>query len=236
MTINKSSDFSVRSFAAVVRQKGMARPTHFEVEIAEPASLYAGKGVATRTVNLFCKSAFLPQTRINTSRLQIAGAPPLYYPVGADYGGDNITLSFYIDQNFDVKTFFDEWIDNVVERRNGEIQYANSYYTTMTIKQLNAQHKVVYIAKFQDVFPVSVNPLGLDHNSTGQVHELSVTLNYRRWTYEAVNYNEPEQSSVSKDSIDKAPPKTDQNQGNPSQNNNPQNNRSINRGNWRNNA
>jgi hypothetical protein len=230
--INKDSQFSIRGFSAAVRKMGMARPTHFEVEITEPLSLYAGKGPVTRTVNLFCKSASLPQTRINTSRLQIAGRPPSYFPISADYGGDNITLSFYVDQNMDVKAFFDEWIDNVIARENGEVQYANSYYSQMTVKQLNANHRVVYAVKFEDIFPVAINPLMLDHNSTGQVHELSVTFNYRRWDYDTIDYNDPVESSTSKNSANTVPPKTDQNQGNPSQNSNPQKNRSINNKNY----
>jgi hypothetical protein len=104
----------------------------------------------------------------------------------------------------------------------------------LKIKQLDVQHRAVYVANFQDVFPVAVNPLMLDHNSTGQVHELSVTFNYRRWSYETLDYSTvPEQSSQSRSSNDKASPKTDLQQGPKTNNKNPTNNRNIRTQSWK---
>jgi hypothetical protein len=229
MTVNTRSEFSLNNFVSAVRTQNLARPTQFEVEIAQPGCIK--KSTALRTVSLFCKSASLPQTRINTSRLQIFG-PPIYAPVGVDYGGDNITLAFYVDQQLDVKAFFDEWVDGVVNRRSGIHEYSAFYTTSMKIKQLDLQRRVVYAANFQDVFPVSVNPLMLDYNSTGQVHELSVTFNYRRWTYETASYSDLQESSVATDSQN-TNPKVDNQRGQPSKNKNRSKNRNIQSKSWK---
>jgi hypothetical protein len=235
MTIKSKTEFSLTSFISEVRSTGMARPTHFEVEIVEPECIFRNRGKA-RIVSLFCKTASLPQSRINTSRLQIAG-PPIYRPIGVDYGGDNLTLGFYVDSKLNIKTFFDEWIDGMVGRQTGTHQYSSYYQTSLKIKQLDVQQRAVYVANFQDVFPVSVNPLMLDHNSTGQVHELTVTFNYRRWSYETLDYSTvPEESSQSQASIDKTQPKTDQQRGPKTNNRNPNRNRSIRSQSWKSNA
>ena len=207
MTIKSKTEFSLSNFVSEVNKRGMSRPTHFEVEIIEPNCIKNNSN-ATRLVSLFCKNASLPQTRITTSRLQIFG-PPIYRPVGVDYGGDNITLGFYVDQQMNVKSFFDEWVDGTVSRRSGTHRYFDVYRTSMKVKQLDAQQRVVYIANFQDVFPVAVNPVMLDHNSTGQVNELTVTFNYRRWTYETVNYQtEPTPQSSQSNASTETKPKT----------------------------
>lgn len=233
MTVKSKTEFRLANFVAASRNIGFARPTHFEVEITQPACIR--KSGAIRAVSLLCKSALLPQTRINTSRLQIFG-PPIFSPIGVDYGGDNLTLSFYMDQQLNVKAFFDEWVDGMVNRQSGLHYYFGEYATSLKIKQLDQQQRVVYIANFQDAFPVSINPMMMDFNSTGQVHELSVTFNYRRWTYETVSYNvDGDESSQAGASLNQKP-RTDNQRGSPTNNRNPANSRSIVNNSWKNTA
>jgi hypothetical protein len=196
------SKFSLSNFISYTA-KGMARPYRFEVEIPNPLCVKKWSG-ATQLVSVYCKAAQLPQSRILTSRNQYFG-PPEFRPIGVDYGGDNLTLTFYVDEKMHVKAFFDEWIDGIVNRRTGVTEYRDNYTVNMKVRQLmqvqslpdpgkrvgkvltqnSAVNKenIAYEANFELAFPVSVNPLTLDHGSAGQVHELSVTFNYRRWTW-----------------------------------------------------
>ena len=196
------SKFSLSNFISYTA-KGLARPYRFEVEIPNPLCVkkYAS---ATQLVSVYCKAAQLPQSRILTSRNQYFG-PPEFRPIGVDYGGDNLTLTFYVDDKMHVKAFFDEWIDGIVNRKTGITEYRDSYTVNMKVRQLRQvpslaqpgkrigktlrensdinKEDIAYEANFELAFPVSVNPLTLDHGSAGQVHELSVTFNYRRWTW-----------------------------------------------------
>lgn len=201
------SHFGISNFLAATKIHGFARPYRFEVEIPRPQCV---KATENEKVSLYCKAAQLPQTRIITSRNQYLG-PPEFRPIGLDLGGDNLTLTFYVDAQMRVKAFFDEWMDGIVDRASGITRYRDDYIVRMKIRQLIPvgsvgepalgtgqgagrsvqentnnfinRESVAYEVTFDQAFPVAVNPLTLDHGSVGQVHELSVTFNYRRWTW-----------------------------------------------------
>lgn len=215
------SKFSLSNFISTTAV-GLARPYRFEVEIPRPLCIPESLAYE-RTVSILCKGTQLPQSRIATSRNQYFG-PPEYRPIGVDYGGDNLTLTFYVDEKMRVKAFFDAWIDGIVNRRTGVTEYRDNYVVNMKIRQLAQvdalsdpgkrvgksltensainKESIAYETTFEQAFPVSVNPLTLDHGSVGQFHELSVTFNYRRWTWAVpdaqtgklannINWNDP---------------------------------------------
>jgi hypothetical protein len=200
------ASFKVNDFLSTA-YAGLSRPNRFEINMGTPPCIKEHNSDShRRMVNIMCKTAYLPQTRVITSRNQYFSSP-IYRPVGVDYGGDNLSLVFYVDSDMIVKTYFDEWVDGIVDRLTGITRYPEFYQTNLEIHQLkpgkvleqttnvngsrvrteNSKDDVVYTAKFEDVFPVSVNPLTLDQGNNNVVHELSVTFNYRRWTWSSVD-------------------------------------------------
>ena len=177
------ADFNVANFLSEVNNRGLARADRFEVTITAPPCcrgttkfLLAGD----RLVSMFCDQASLPQSRIRTAQQQIFG-PPSYHPQGADYGGDNFSLQFFMDADMTIKNFFDTWIDGIVNRSTGEVYFQDNYLCQgMTVTQLNQENKPVYRVKFEDLFPIAVNPIQLDY-SMASVNKLNVTFSYRRW-------------------------------------------------------
>lgn len=171
------STFSIENFHAEVRTRGMSRANRFEVLITAPACV---KNSSDRLVSLYCDQASLPQTRIRTSQQQIFG-PPSFHPQNAEYGGDNISFQFYLDADMQIKRFFDSWMDGIVNRRTGEVYFQDNYLCQgLTVAQLNQRDQETYKIKFEDLFPISVAPIQLDHGSN-TVNRLNVTFTYRRW-------------------------------------------------------
>jgi len=193
------STFTLDEFRTQVLTRGMMKPNRFEV-IINPPSCVGGASLQTtnagqantgamdmgRLVSLFADTAQLPQTRINVASQRIFG-PPTFHAQNADYGGDNISLTFYVDRDMQVKRFFDTWVDGIVDRTAGTVSYLADYATTMTVNQLDETDTITYSAKFEDLFPISVAPIQLDQNSMNQAGRLTVTFCYRRWTWD----NEP---------------------------------------------
>jgi hypothetical protein len=173
------STFSLSNFQAEVAARGMAKINRFEVEIVAPPAV-AGFSDG-KLVSLMCETAMLPPTRIQTSQQRLFG-PPSLHPQFADYGGDNMSLQFYLDGRMEVKKFFDRWVDSIVSRRGGTVNYQSEYLCNkMTVKQLNEADNVIYSVQFTDVFPTAVNPVQLDLNQGNTVGRLNVTFAYRRW-------------------------------------------------------
>jgi len=177
------STFSIENFRAEVRTRGMSRANRFEVIITTPPCCRGLVAVDGKLVSLFCDQASLPQTRIRTAQQQIFG-PPSFHPQSAEYGGDNISFQFYLDADMHIKTFFDTWVDGIVDRRSGEVSFQERYMCQgMTVSQLNQRDEIVYGVRFEDLFPIAVAPIQLDQGSN-TVNKLNVTFTYRRWYIE----------------------------------------------------
>jgi len=204
--------YKLDDILAEVGGRGMAKANRFEVFITAPPCLYdytvnetisqqntGGRyrtqnminhdGVAKR-LSVFCESASLPPTRIITTRQQIFG-PPSFHPIGADYGGDNLSLTFALDKWYTMKEFFDIWVDSIVGRNNGLVSYSSDYLSQgMTISQLDEEDRTHYTAVFEDVFPIAVNPIQLDSSMSNTVSKMSVTFCYRRWRNISMTVND----------------------------------------------
>ena len=171
--------FSLENFRAEVLNRGLAKANRFEVIIVPPKCVASAGDV--RVVSMMAENCQLPTTRIITAQQRIFG-PPTNHPQSAEYGGDNMTIQFYLDREMTVKRFFDVWVDGVVDRTRNTVYYQDNYLSQgMTISQLDEQDRAMYGVKFIDLFPIAVNPVQLDHNQANAVSRLTVTFAYRRW-------------------------------------------------------
>lgn len=216
--------YSINNMLAEVSSRGMAKPNRYEVNFTVPPCVQRfnvnesvslqNTGGRYRTQNsissdigqrlsVFCEQVSLPPTRIITARQQIFG-PPSFRPVGVDYGGENLSMTFALDKWYTVKEFFDIWMDGIVVRNGtfvGCVEYPSWYLCQgLTITQLDEEDQAHYTAVFQDVFPIAVNPINLGYDLVNQVTKMSVSFCYRRWL------------SLSMTTTNQEPGQTDRNQ------------------------
>lgn len=171
--------FSLENFRAEVLARGLAKANRFEVVVLSPQCVRNSND--SRVVSMMAENAQLPMARVSTSTQRIFG-PPTQHPQFAEYGGDNMSLQFYLDREMRVKNFFDTWINGVVDPRTGTPFYQTNYLSTgMTITQLDEKDQIMYGVKFYDLYPIAVNPVQLDHNQANSISRLNVTFTYRRW-------------------------------------------------------
>jgi hypothetical protein len=164
------STFKLDNFRAEVLKNGLAKSHRFEVVIAK-----AGGNLSS----MFAEGTQLPQTRINTSQMRMWGSPRLM-PQWAEYGGDNLSINFYLDREMTIKRFFDAWIDSVVNRQTSTVGYYNTYITDIQIHQLDEQDVSNYGVILKEAYPIAVNPVQLDMGNVN-VSRLSVTFAYKKW-------------------------------------------------------
>jgi len=173
------SNFSISNFISEVNNRGLARPTRFEVFILPPPGLGSLTG-SGRFVSLMCESASLPAMSVSTKPFRIYGAS-YQRPVSSDFNGDGITMSFYIDNQMEVKSFFDAWMFKVVNPNSFNVSYQKEYVSQIKITQLDEKNNEQYSVYLEDAFPRAMNLLDLNAAATNQVHKLNVTFAYRRW-------------------------------------------------------
>lgn len=183
------SVFSLSNFTQEVKSRNLARPNRFEVIFAAPASITDGGLEKARLVSLFCEISNLPGIAVTTKGQRIYG-PAYQRPISLEYGGEAISMTFYVDKDFTVKSFFDNWIFSIVNPNNFNVSYDENsgnagfkkYTTDITINQLDEQNKITYSVKLIEAFPKVINMMDLNMSSTNQVHKLNVTFGYRKWT------------------------------------------------------
>ena len=173
------SNFNISNFISEVNTRGLARPSRFEVFILPPPGLGSLTG-SGRFVSLMCESASLPAMTVSTKPFRIYGAN-YQRPVSSDFNGDGITLSFYIDNQMEVKSFFDAWMFKIVNPNSFNVSYQKEYVSQIKISQLDEQNNETYSVYLEDAFPRAVNMLDLNMGLINQVHKLNITFAYRRW-------------------------------------------------------
>lgn len=170
------SNFSLQQFKSEVNRRGLAKPNRFEIAIYMPAAA----GVNSQLISLFCESTNLPQQTVNVKQQRIYG-PAYQKPFGIDYGGDGINMTFLLDREMKIKTFFDNWINRIIHPTEYYVYYENTYTSTIHIDQLDEKDDVTYSVKLENAFPRSLSMLELNNTAQNQVHKLNVTFAYRRW-------------------------------------------------------
>ena len=179
------SSFSLENFRAMVLANGLAKSHRFEVQIQAPPGLLPEDA---RYASMFADGTQMPQTRINTTQMRMWGSPRIM-PLWAEYGGDNITFNFHLDRKYDIKRFFDKWIDKVVNRDTSFVSYYSQYIADISISQLDEKEVISYMIILKEAYPISVNPVQLDMNSVG-LSRLSVTFAYKKW-YQLIDAPQP---------------------------------------------
>lgn len=172
------STFSLDKFrSTVLSDLSLARTNRFEIFINTPPGLSAE---SARLASLYVEQASFPILNIGTKPFTIFG-PTYQRPQFAEYGGEGIPITFHVDRDMQVKQFFVDWCDKIVNPYSFEVGYQNEYITTINIKQLDEQDNITYEIELLEAFPRNLNLMELNNASTNQTHRLNVLFAFRYW-------------------------------------------------------
>jgi hypothetical protein len=174
------SYFSLSKFQTEVRTRGVAKQNRFEVFINPPSKILENARFRDiNLVSLFCESASLPPIGIGVKQQRIYG-PAYQRPSTLDYGGDGMAMTFLMDQQMDIKAFFDCWMAIIINPINYNVNYQSDYVSDIGIYQLNERNETTYSVLLTDAFPKSYNLLDVNNSSQNSMHKLSVNFVYRK--------------------------------------------------------
>lgn len=169
----------LNEFISKVKSTGLAKTNRYRVTIATP-TLMTGFMNSGRLITLFCESTSLPGQVVATTEQRIMGETR-EFPYSKFY--DNITLSFYIDNNFEVKGFFDNWLNSVSNTQNKITSYYKDYIApTVLIEVLPMDSEVsTYSITLHEAYPKGISPIQLSADSR-DIAKIGVSLNYKYYT------------------------------------------------------
>lgn len=186
-------NFSLNEFISTVRQDGIARQNRFWIQIDIPRNLYGASGAIFKNgggrssiekLHLLCKSVNLNGVQVASTPVRLTGETH-EVPWGRTFSPS--TMMFYVDKNFIVRQFFEDWISTIQNPESRELAYRSEYTTTVTINILDrTEDGPRYKITLHDVFPKSVGNLMLDQE-VPSIMILDVLLDFRYYRVEMLN-------------------------------------------------
>lgn len=191
---------------------GAARSNQFLVELP---SDFAGGGLLSALtslitsgsmnggdLNLLCNSVTMPGKQVLTNDRRIGLE---YQKVAYGYAVQDVSMTFYVLNDYGVKKYFDKWYSTTVFDDAQIVPYKDSYVRDIRIHQLrkpivNKDFNIgpvnidvgigqgtPYSVRLIDAFPTTVNAIELNNELDGLV-QISVEFSYTNW--EAVDDNQ----------------------------------------------
>ena len=172
---------NIQQFRSTVGVENLAKANRFEVEIQTPTIM----GIKTQPlINLFCEETAFPGLMINSAPIRINN---LNIPRAStiDFGGNQLNFTFYSDQKFLIKEYFDTWMRKIIDPKTREIAFykeglKTNYSTTLIIKALDTQDNVIQEFEIFEAYPRAIAPLPVSHNNPS-IHRIAVTFTYKKW-------------------------------------------------------
>jgi hypothetical protein len=183
-----------RDFISEIKTIGLARTNRFTVSLTPPGSNPA----TIRRVMLFCEVASLPGLNYATTQNRAFGE---LREVPYDKLFDNITLTFHVDKNMEVKKIFDNWMHMIQNPLTRTFNYYNQYTTDMVIEVQDLMDKTTYQMQMYEVYPKSISAINLDAEAKDTMR-LQVTFQYKYWMSNGIEETRTGQK-LSTDMVDK---------------------------------
>ena len=199
---------TIEDLKALVNTKlGFARPNKFLVTLPTVGvgrGLLAGiigafsgmgGGASPRELNILCSNVTMPGKQILTNDRRIGME---FQKVAYGYAVDDVTMTFYLMNDYGVKDYFDSWRSTILDEEGQESNYKNEYAKTVTIHQLRQPLKgfskqlgpirfnaglgggSVYSVNLIEAFPIAASAIELNNDLDGLV-QLQVTFAYTNW-------------------------------------------------------
>lgn len=167
----------INEFISSVKTGALARTNRFGVEFKPPVAVSD-----MRKILLFCDTAQLPGINYSTVQNRSFGE---FREIPYEKLYEPISLTFYVDNDMQVKHLFDKWMSLISDPQKRTYSYYEDYICEMTIEVQDINDKTRYQVKLFECYPKNINAVTLD-NASKDVMKLTVQFQYKYSMSEAV--------------------------------------------------
>ena len=165
----------INQFISEVKTGALARTNRFGVEFTPPAGINPGN---LRKILLFCDTVQLPGINYSTVQNRTFGE---FREVPYEKLYEPINLTFYVDNDMQVKKMFDDWMSLISNPETRTYSYYNSYIAPkFVIEVQDINDKTRYQVELFEAYPKNLNSVNLD-NASKDVMKLTVNMQYKYW-------------------------------------------------------
>lgn len=176
-------------FMSQVSTRNVAKPYLYYVEIIPPKSMET-ESKDNRLVSMWCNGSHTPMLTINTNDDYIEAGVRRKYAYDVDY--QNLILSFYVDQNYQTKKFFDDWKQRIVPYHR-RFNYPEEYTSDrLNLYLIDQEGNDVYLYRYSKVYPKTVNSIELSYSQNNSPTTFSVEFVFEDVYYTAITADNSE--------------------------------------------
>lgn len=167
----------INEFISLVRTEGLARSNRFIVYIYPPFSM-TSQSFDTK-LSFYCESVSLPGMNLLTNPVTTYGEQR---EVVYNRSYEPVNLEFMLDQNMDIKRYFDDWQNKIIHPVSRMVNYYQNYIGTIEIYQLGSEgnEQTKYAVRLHEAYPKSIAPISYNYDAKG-ISKLSVSIEYKYW-------------------------------------------------------
>jgi|TARA_Y100000289_G_C3923063_1_gene151612 hypothetical protein len=173
--------FQIESFKnAISARYGLARNNLWRIQLPTRPAYLGGDTFSERDgriLNLMCNATQLPGRQITTNDRQYGIKSE---KMAQGFLKDDVSLSFYENNVYTIRRYFQDWQNRVLNQNSYEIRYKNEYAETVTMQQLDHEENLVAEVKLLEAFPTTLNVIDLTSEQNGLV-QINVQLSYSNW-------------------------------------------------------
>ena len=134
--------FQIESFKnAISARYGLARNNLWRIQLPTRPAYLGGDTFSERDgriLNLMCNATQLPGRQITTNDRQYGIKSE---KMAQGFLKDDVSLSFYENNVYTIRRYFQDWQNRVLNQNSYEIRYKNEYAETVTMQQLDHEEK-----------------------------------------------------------------------------------------------
>ena len=158
-----------------------ARPTRYTVMVMRPPLLQTGE---EESVDIMCKAINIPETTHTPVEMTFKGHP-VKVP-GRTNQAQTVSMTFYLDESYNTRRIFQDWIDFLDPRFYAGNTPAPDYnfekYGSIVVyaRDYNETGDIVEEFNFEKAFPLSISDLEYSAADKDAIMEFTVTFAYYR--------------------------------------------------------
>lgn len=172
----ESKNGNLKNFIAMVKTEGLMRSSRYNVSMRLPKSVTSSPNM--RKILLFCSDVTIPGVTLATNQIRIHGE---VREVPNEKMFDNASLNFFVDNNMEVKKFFDSWVNSIQNPITRNFNYYDQYITEIKIDIEDTKDRKRYEVTMHECYPKNIGQLQVGYDQK-EVMKLQVSINYKYWT------------------------------------------------------
>ena len=170
--LNEAPKTTLNDFTSQVKKEGLAIVNRYAVVLPN----MEGSDMS-RMLLMYCSATQLPGLNNSTTPARTFGE---YREMPYERLFEAVNMEFYVDRPMKVKTYWDNWMGQVIDPVTRKFNYYKNYTKDITIFVLDRQDKNIYGCTLYEAFPKTINPIALSAEGKDAM-KIGVTLQFRYW-------------------------------------------------------